>query len=241
MTAAPACPSCATPVPAGAFACPACMLALRAERGALVPVYPPIKPSPPIYHVDLRVPGALPMSLDPQAVERSGTLRFSPTPHGMRVDCVAGKSFEWKMPFMRLRDACIGAGIPAAGGSARVTLFARSSELGSYRKYYGLMLDVQDRQVACARYLTGGLGQRSQFTLITPWTRHAALDRIGHESSLELRVQGPVLEGWLDGQRIAVTHDPYLGMGHVGVRIDAQRSGPGFAVLGAIWIAGVVA
>ncbi|MFO0553940.1 MAG: hypothetical protein U0271_36500 [Polyangiaceae bacterium] len=236
-----ACPSCASALPTQCFACPACMLALREEGGRLVPLYPPIRPSAALYAVDLRNPAVLPMGLDLAKVAETNVVRFARAPEGLNVQVLAGKAFEWAMPFMRLTDACVSLRVPAAGGAARITLIARSSKIGTYRKYYGFMVSVTRRQACFIRMLAGSLGQKSTFTELTPWGGHDALAALNPSSVLEMRAQGPMLEGLVDGRRVAVTHDPVLGMGHLGLRIEAESSGPAHATIGGLEIAGVMA
>ena len=49
-----------------------------------------------------------------------------------------------------------------------------------------------------------------------------AIAPVGAPNEVELRVQGPMLEGRVNGQRIGVLHDPVLGFGRTGIRFEAE-------------------
>ena len=226
------CPSCAAPVPAGSFACPRCTLAVRAEAGRLVPIFPAIEAGPPLYTADLG--SELPAGFSADRVQASGVIRLERGADGLGVEVSAGKALEWTNPYMGLRDACVRVAVARTGPTCRVVLTARSAQLGDAWSEYGFC--VEPRRACLARLLGGRLGTSTVFTAVGDRQAHAGLEAAG--SLLEFRVLGPTLEGRVDGRRVVVTHDPVLGMGRCGFRVEGQ-GGPATVLLRRLEIAGV--
>ena len=67
----------------------------------------------------------------------------------------------------------------------------------------------------------------SGLTALTDWTKHPKIAGVGEINDLELRVQGPALEAWVNGQRVCETFDPVLGIGFVGMRAECSATATG--------------
>jgi hypothetical protein len=57
-------------------------------------------------------------------------------------------------------------------------------------------------------------------TWLWPLTAHGAIAPQGHPNVLELRVQGPTIQAWVNGQWLATVHDAALGSGQVGLAVN---------------------
>ncbi len=192
------CPSCNTELDADPRACPRCRLALRRVGSSLEPLYPDIRVGERLYAVDLRVDR--PVGLQEGTFElASGTVKAAKVPDGLLVDLAPGKAFDWSNSLSRLRDACVRVAVTMLDPGAVVHAIARLDRVGTATSQYTLAVSAGRRAARIERLVSGE--KANVYTGLTGWTPHDAIAPPGVPNEIELRVQGPTLEGRVNGQR----------------------------------------
>jgi hypothetical protein len=114
-----------------------------------------------------------------------------------------------------MRDGVVRVACAALDPDVRVRVVARKQTIGAVSLWYELSLCAEQGAFRLSRYLTEKA--HSEGTELCGATQHPAVHGLGAINQLELRVQGPTLEGWVNGARVCATHDAALGIGSVAI------------------------
>ncbi|HEY8072819.1 MAG TPA: hypothetical protein VIF62_01885 [Labilithrix sp.] len=212
-----ACPACATPIEQGSHVCSGCGLFVRIEGGRATPVYPDVRPGAVLASHDLvrtRPPG---MNRGTRTLENG--VRVSEVAEGLALELPGGQAFRSGISLVRRRDVCVRANFVASDPSVRFSLVARCELMGKATTHYSLIFDMGKLLVRLERVIAS-----PKITIATPlteWRPAAGLLPVGQPNDVELRAFGATLEGLVSGRRVLVFHDPVLGVGYPGIRVEA--------------------
>lgn len=214
-----ACPSCKQSIRPGATACDWCAVRLAYDaRGVAYPALPPIRPGNVVaIHDFSRVP--LPGCTTRDKKWDDGD-SMSGTPGGIVVTLLSGMRW-FNQPFLRMRDACVRVALDALDGDLRIRAVARKQSIGDASVWYELGITSSDRQFRLARLFTSP--EQTDATALHGPVAHNAVAPVGGTNVLELRVQGPTLEAWINGVQLCSVHDAALGIGGVAIGVGTFR------------------
>ena len=214
------CPACAQPVHRASRGCDACAVRLTpGPDGRLVTVLPPIHPGEVIVGYDLTrqpLPGS--SSRDETWSSVDGC---SGAPEGVIVWLRGGMVWAAQR-YLRVRDVCVRACFDTLDEGLRVRVVARKDAVGAASVWYEMAVTPDDRSARLSRFVSSP--DRSDATPLVGPLPHAAVAPRGASNIVELRVQGPTLEGWVNGQRIGAVHDPTLGIGGVALAVGTVHN-----------------
>ena len=216
-----ACPSCAQSVRPGSTACDWCAVRLGYDaRGTPYPVLPPIRPGQVVaIHDFSHVP--LPGTSARDKHWDDGDSMVG-TPQGVVLTLLSG--LRWfNQPFLRMRDVCVRAAVDALDADLRIRVVARKQAVGSASVWYELGVTATDRQYRLSRLFTSN--DHTDSTSLRGPLAHDAVAPVGGTNVLELRVQGPTLETWVNGVQLCCAHDAALGIGGVAIGVGVLETG----------------
>lgn len=195
---------------------------MRRAGATFEPVYPEIHVGERLYAVDLRADR--PVGLQQGSFDLAGgKVHAEKVPDGLLVSMAAGKAFDWTNSLSRLRDACVRVAVTMLDPSAIVYAVSRCEHVGNHRSQYALAVSAGRRAARLVRLLSGE--QANLVSGLTEWTTSDAIAPAGAPNEIEIRVQGPTIEGRVNGRRVVMRHDPVLGFGRAGLRFEAEASG----------------
>jgi len=127
----------------------------------------------------------------------------------------------FNQPFLRIRDTCLRASFDVYDTDLRVRVVARKQSLDSASLWYELAVTPQDQNYRLARLFTAP--EQSDNTNLSGPSAHPAILAHGN-NVLELHVQGPTLEAWVNGVKLCAVHDAALGIGGVAIGVGTLAS-----------------
>lgn len=185
------------------------------------PVYPEIRPGEPLVGLDFR---QVPLPGERERSRRYDNKSFyEATNDGIGFTTANELVTYLAQPYLQLRDGCVRVSVVTHDPYLEVRAFARMQTVGDARVRYELVVRPTERELCIARNCAGGPDEPSDATRLVPWTSHAAIAPHGYVNVLELRFAGATLQGWVNGQYVAVAHDAALGTGQVGACITTSR------------------
>jgi len=214
------CPSCAQALRVGALECDACAVRLGYDpHGKPFAALPAIRPGNVLaVHDFSKVP--LPGSTTRDKKWDDGD-SMAGTEHGVLLTLLSGMRW-FNQPFLRIRDTCIRAAIDVYDTELRARVVARKQSLGDASLWYELAVTPHDQNYRLARLFTAP--EQSDSTNLSGLSKHHAIVQKG-TNVLELRVQGPTLEAWINGVQICAVHDAAIGIGGVALGLGSFASG----------------
>ena len=215
-----ACPACKSALDPNAPYCRSCALAVRFEAGRVIPIYPSVQPGEVVMSHDLAQ--SRPHGMKNEDFVIKDMCRVTRRPEGVELAVEAGKAYECSFLFARRRDACVRASFVALDPSAIFQLVLRRESLGDAAFQYALSAWPGRRQMRLVRSVTSAI--KSVALPLVDWQSVPALLPPGQLNDVEFRAFGSTLEGLLQGQRVLIFHDPVLGIGMPGVRVEALES-----------------
>lgn len=222
------CPHCHGPLstaPPSRY-CARCFLAVHWTSEGPQPWLPDVKAGETLLRVDFRherLPG-----MDTGDISSDGNTRMTPHAFGLGMELRGGGFFEADIPFLRRRDLCARTTFIVYDPSISLQVMLRRDNVGLGCTQYALAVSPA-RQAACIFRVTSTLAARIA-TMLVDWQRHPAIG-FGHPIECELRAQGATLEARIGGDVLTRVHEPRLGIGCPGVRIE-----PGGAPVRLVWI-----
>lgn len=225
MAAMVPCSHCKQPLENGAAYCPRCFLAVRWQGDRALPWIPEVPIGHPIMRLDLR--HERPPGMKEGDLDLDNGVKMRSHPSGLHFEVPAGKAFESSIPFLRRRDQIARASFVALDPSTIFQVVVRRDNAGEASTQVGLSVCSGDRKARILRMTSGP--KLSKATSLSEWTAHPGIGPVGQPTDIELRAFGPTLEAWIGGQLLARLHEPRLGVGWPGVRIEA-RGAPARAI-----------
>ena len=123
-------------------------------------------------------------------------------------------------PVLRMRDGVVRVLFDVLDSDVRVRVVARKQVIGAYSLWYEMSIYPDKRGYRLSRHFSSK--EHGDDTELASGEKHPHVHGLGDFNYMELRVQGPTLEGWVNGTRVCGTHDASLGIG--GVAIAAGTS-----------------
>lgn len=214
------CPSCSANVAPGTQFCDDCRVALRFEGGRLVAVFPEIRRGEVLATFDLsRDP--LPSYTERSYKWKEGSV-MEPAHNGILFTLPTTVAFSFTDAKLRTRDACSRATFTALEPEVYYGIVARQEPLGGANTQYQLEVMPEQRAARLVRYFF--TTKTSGVSVLAPWTQHASIAPTGYPNEVELRFQGPTLQGWVNGAQVLAVHDLAWGIGATGPRIGRQSA-----------------
>jgi hypothetical protein len=190
---------------------------VRIESGRAVAVYPNVTAGAFIASYDLAV--SRPLGVGREDFTFPSGIRGTGKPDGLLVEVPAKKAFTATFPIVRRRDMCIRANFVALNPSVEFSLVLRSDTCGKASTQYTLAFRPGARTTRLTRLASSP--DLSVSTALTAW-QATDFAPVGQANDVEFRAFGTTLEGLVMGRRIVVVHDPTLGVGAPGIRIEAS-------------------
>ena len=221
------CPSCDRTLDRADRFCPACQLEVRFEAQAVVPVYPRIVPGRVVSRFDLRA--GPPPEVDVHApTQLSANLAYKPDGRGALFVVSAVITRTLRDLKTELRDGCVRASFTALTPRVRVGLSARAANIGKDAfTNYALEASVDAR--TAWPIVSFDAGKDSTFKSLVRTTHPTPyIAGVGSMNTIELRVQGPTLAAYANGEHLFSLHEPTYGFGAFGIRVgrDGEPSAP---------------
>lgn len=211
------CPVCSAPVEGRPTRCDECQVAFEWVGSELRAKHPFIKPGDPLLFFDLTrhpLPGQTQMT----GSLTDGT-RFEATPQGSLLHVMPNRAMACTDRKMRARDACVRAAFVAIDPHVSLGCSARLERLSEATMQYLFSVEPSSRKVRLARGFSGA--KETQYADLRPGTPSNLVAPPGAMNVLELRVQGPTLEARLNDTHVFTVHDPVLGIGGFGLRVES--------------------
>jgi hypothetical protein len=209
-----ACPSCAQAIRPSVLECDACAVRLGYDaHGKPFPVLPPIVPGNVLAVHDFRhvpLPGCTTRTKNWDDGDS-----MQGTDQGIVLTLLSGMRW-FNQPFLRIRDTCLRASFDVYDTELRARVVARKQSLGDASLWYELAVTPHDQNYRLARLFTAP--EQSDNTNLSGPSAHPAVLARGN-NLLELRVQGPTLEAWINGTKVCAVHDAALGIGGVAIGV----------------------
>lgn len=199
--------------------CPRCFLALTWSGATPQPNLPAVNAGATLLWVDLRrerMPGMKDGNFDV-----GSSVKITQQAGGLGVQLAGGKAFESAVPFLRRRDHCARALFTAVDPAITFEVVVRRDTAGEAATQVALAVSPQ-RQAARILRITSG-ATKTIATPLTDWQKDPRMT-VGQPVECELRALGPTLEARLYDRVIARVHEPRLGVGWPGVRIEAEAN-----------------
>jgi hypothetical protein len=188
------------------------------EPDRLVPVPPDIRPGRMLGRWDFgQVP---PPGWSTRSARISETTWFEAQPGGVLVTMWEPRTLAFADYGLRLRDGCVRTTFTVYDPGARIGVVARRSAIDEMRVGYSFNAAVDDGSAWVNALFEANthLAQRPIGT-----TQNALARGAGRMVLVELRVQGPSLQAWVDQRLVLAVHDPTYGVGGFGVRIGRDQ------------------
>ncbi len=207
------CPVCqTTTAPRGGF-CEYCQAPLREEQGRIEVAHPVIQPGWVLVSLDLRTEAPPGYATRVKNLEKGSS--FMPEPRGIAVKVAPRTTLPFIQDGLRARDVVCRSAAAVFQAGAYVSVVARREAVGGAETQYTFDLAPDKRAARLTRrYATSKVAGVAE---LVPWTEHAAVAPLGELNHFELRVQGPTLEGWVNGQPCLRVYDPVYGIGYTGI------------------------
>src|SRR5262249_30645315 len=151
----------------------------------------------------------------------SGT-KMDPTNDGVVVAVTGSQTMPFVQEFLRLRDAICRATMIAYDQDMLLGVIGRRQPLGKAETQYVFDVWPERRAIRLARYVAT---PAFYMTDLVSWTESSAVAPVGYPNLVEMRFQGPTLQGWVNGVHVATAHDPVYGIGRTGMRVGNQAGG----------------
>lgn len=148
------------------------------------------------------------------------SVRVSQHGLGLGVELQAGRAFESAVPFVRRRDHCARASFIAYDPSIVFQVVARRDSVGEASTQYALSVSPGRRAFRVLRVTSGPT--KSGATPLLDWRPCQRMGGVGELVDCELRALGATLEARVGGEVVARVHEPRLGVGWPGARIEAE-------------------
>lgn len=221
-----ACPYCQHAIEQDERFCPACQLAVRFEPpSTLLAVHPKIAPGATIVQRDLsREP---PPEMQARAGKLSEAVRCEEHASGVLFHMTSAVTRTFREMKHELRDVCVGASFTALDPGARVGLCARATTIGEGFTAYALEISLDARTAWPAIVFSAGKSSGAK-SLVQKTHVSTAIAPVGKTNAIELRVQGPSLQAFVNGENVFTIHEPTYGVGICGLRVghDGLVKGP---------------
>ncbi|MBS2026591.1 MAG: hypothetical protein JST54_01700 [Deltaproteobacteria bacterium] len=206
------CPMCKQSLAANEGACDWCAVQLApGTHGVPEAVLPPIHPGRRIAIRDF-THAPLP-TLSGRDFKWDDGDRTEAHHHGVLLTLNDGIR-RFSEPYLRMRDGVVRLMFDVLDAKTRVRVVARKQDIGDAALWYELSLWCDERTFRLSRYFTSK--HLSDGTELASG-KHPVVRGVGETNVLELRVQGPTIEGWVNGSRVCATHDAALGIGAVAI------------------------
>ncbi len=216
------CDYCKATLPLAAPRCPYCLMAYAQTPSGPKPLLPPVRPGGIVSSLDLGMEPAPNMGkFDVTQPGGSSTTRVQ---GGTLVHVAPGKSLTLSESRVRLRDGCIRAQMVALDHGAQIAVVARQERIGDISTQYTFEVLPSRKKVRITRTVSSP--KQASGTNLLDWKECPAVGAVGQPSVLELRVMGPTLEAWVNGAGPFSVHDPVLGTGIFGVRLEHEEGQP---------------
>ncbi len=218
------CPVCQTPSSLRAGYCEYCQAPLREEHGRLEVAHPIIQPGVVLVSLDLRADSPPGYATRVKNLEKGSS--FMPDPRGIGVTVAPRTTLPFIQDGLRARDVVCRTLIAVFGTGAYASVVARREAVGLAETQYTFDVLPEKRAARLTRrYATARVAGVAE---LIPWTENPAIAPLGEPNHLELRLQGPTLEGWINGAPCLRVYDPVYGIGYAGVLMsnptDEERS-----------------
>jgi hypothetical protein len=198
--------------------CQECQVMLDWRSGSPVAHHPFIKPGEPLYFTDV-TRGPLP-GRELLAAKLTDGTHYEATPQGALVTVMPKRAFEAFEPRLRSRDVCVRASFVTLDPGVTVSCVGRIEAIEGAKLKYILEVDPATRRFCIDRGFSST--EVAQFVPLLGWTTSASIAPTGQINIVELRLQGPTLEARINDQHVITLHDPFLGVGAAGLRIQAK-------------------
>lgn len=166
-----------------------------------------------------------------------GSSRWSPADDGVDVVVASKRILYFADPALRLREAVARLHFTARDPDGAAGCIARQEVVGDGEVELFFEVHPGRRRLRLGRRFT--LGTTAQVKELVPWREVASVPGVGERVQAELRVRGPVLQGWLDGRQVVQVVDPVLTTGRCGLRVSSQGEEARVTLHGAgVWLAG---
>jgi hypothetical protein len=139
------------------------------------------------------------------------------TNEGIVLTLLSGMRW-FNQPYLRIRDTCLRASFDVYDNELRARVVARRQTLGDATLWYELAVTPHDQNYRLARLFTAP--EQSDNTNLSGPEPHPAVLARGN-NVLELRVQGPTLEAWINGVKVCAVHDAALGIGGIAIGVGS--------------------
>jgi len=166
-----------------------------------------------------------------------GSSGWSPAEDGVEVRVASKRILYFADPALRLREAVVRLHFTAHDGHGAAGCIARQEVVGDGEVELFFEVHPGQGRLRLGRRFT--LGTTSQVKELVPWRDDASVPGVGVRVEAELRVRGPVLQGWLGGRRVVQVVDPVLTTGRCGLRVSSQGDDARVTLHGSgVWRAG---
>src|SRR5579883_1754402 len=213
------CPSCQAEVPPQATFCDFCRVALRLEGNRLVALFPDIRRGDLLTTYDLSKE-AMPNHESRNFTWKDGTTMV-PVHNGVMVS-LTKTAISFTDTKVRLRDSCTRATFTTLDADTYCGIVARQEALGGANTQYQLEVSPEQRAARLVRYFF--TPKTSGVAVLVPWTQDMRIAPNGYPNEVEMRCQGPTLQGWVNGSQILAVHDAAWGIGSNGPRVGRKTS-----------------
>ena len=166
-----------------------------------------------------------------------GSSRWEASDDGVDVLVASQRVLYCADPALRLREAVVRVHFTTRDAHGAAGCIARQEVVGDGEVELFFEVHPGKGRLRLGRRFT--LGTTAQVKELVPWRDEAAVPAVGERVEAELRVRGPVLQGWLGGRRVVQVVDPVLTTGRCGVRVSSQGQEARVTLHGAgVWRAG---
>ena len=152
------------------------------------------------------------------------TTRLEGVPDGALLHLAPKRALEAFENKLRARDGCVRTSFVAIDPYVTISAVARLEKFGQVKMKYSFEADMMMRTVRLSRGFSGQ--QDAAYADLVKATPCPLLYPPGTPNVLELRVQGPTLEARVNDQHAMTIHDPVLGIGAFGVRVETKQAAP---------------
>jgi len=208
-----ACPMCRQSLTVNAGACDWCAVKLAPdEKGAPKVVLPSVNPGKVIVGRDFGY-ASLP-SLTSRDHKWDDGDHVDAQHDGLVLNVKDGMRW-FTEPVLRMRDGVVRVLFDVLDSDVRVRVVARKQVIGAYSLWYEMSIYPDKRSYRLSRHFSSK--EHGDDTELCSGENHPLVRGLGGFNYMELRVQGPTLEGWLNGTKVCATHDASLGIGSTAI------------------------
>jgi hypothetical protein len=213
------CVFCKATLPLTAPRCPYCLLAYAPSPVAGAPPHPwlpPVRPGAPVSSLNFAVEP--PPSIGKHEMTMPAGSSTSRNAAGCLATIAPTRSLTLSESRVRLKDGCVRAQMIALDENVQLGVIARQERVGEITSQYTLEALPSRKRIRLTRTVSSP--KSASATDLLPWTDCLAVANVGQANVLELRAMGPTLEGWVNGAGPFAVHDPVLGTGIFGIRLE---------------------